>query len=124
MKHALFILSDPTPGSDEATSRALNALGFADECVRSGDEVAIVFAGTGTRWPAVLAKPIHPAHARYQSLREHVLGASLSCAARNNATESLAAAGVPLIADNAVAGTQGVASFRRFYAEGWHVTVF
>lgn len=124
MKHAVFILSDPKSGSDESTSRALNALGFADECVRSGDELAIVFAGAGTRWPAELAQPTHPAHARYDGLREFVHGASRSCAARNGATAGLAAAGVPLLADNQIAGTQGVASFRRYYAEGWQVTVF
>lgn len=124
MKHAVFILSDPGSAADEALSRLLNALGFADECARNGDELAIVFAGAGTRWPAALAQPTHPAHARYDSLREHVRGASRSCALRNRATDGLAESGVPLLADNQVAGTQGVASFRRYYADGWHVTVF
>lgn len=124
MKSAIFILSDPHGGTAEATSRVLNALGYADECRRSGDELAIVFAGTGTRWPAELAKPSHPAHARYDELREHVAGASRGCALRNEAVAGLDAAGVPLIGDNAVAGTPGVASYRRYVADGWHVSIF
>jgi hypothetical protein len=124
MKNAIFIMTDPKSGSDEATTRLLNALGYADECKRNGDELAIVFAGTGTRWPQELVKLTHPAHARYEGLREHVRGASRSCAMRNDAVEGVQAAGLALIADNELPGTQGVASFRRYYAEGWNVTVF
>jgi hypothetical protein len=124
VKHAIFILSDPRANADESTARVLNALGFADECKRNGDALDIVFAGAGTRWPQELTKLAHPGNARYNSLREHVRGASRSCAARHDATEALAAAGVPLISDNTIPGTQGVASFRRYYAEGWNVTVF
>jgi hypothetical protein len=124
MKNAIVILTDPKSASDEALTRLLNALGFADECKRCGDELALVFAGTGTRWPAELAKPTHPAHARYDGLREHVHGASRSCAMRNGALEGLQAVGVPLLADNQVPGTPGIASLRRFYAEGWNVSIF
>ena len=124
MKNAISIMTDPNSGSDEATSRLLNALGYADECRREGDELAIVFAGAGTRWPQELAKLAHPAHARYNGLREHVRGASRSCAIRNQAIEGVQAAGLPLIGDNQVAGTQGVASFRRYYADGWNVSIF
>ena len=124
MKHAIVILSDPKPGSDEATARVLNALAFADECSRCGDEFDVVFAGAGTRWPAELTRLDHPGRERFENIREHVRGASRSCAARNGATESVQAAGVPLLADNAVPNTAGVASLRRYYAEGWHVTLF
>lgn len=64
MKHAIFIMTDPHSGADEATTRVLNALGLAEECKREGDELAIVFAGTGTRWPQELTKLSHPANAR------------------------------------------------------------
>lgn len=124
MKSAIIILSDPKSASDEATTRMLNGLAMADDCKRAGDEVEIVFAGTGTRWPAELSKLSHPAHALYDALRDHVKGASRACAMRNEATEGLAAAGVPLIGDNAVAGTPGVLSIRRFHAEGWNVATF
>jgi len=124
MKQAIIILSDPKSGTDEATTRLLNALALADECRRAGDELEIAFAGTGTRWPAELTKLSHPASASYQSLRDHVKGASRSCAMRNEATAGLEAAGVPLLGDNAVAGTRGVLSVRRYHAEGWNVAMF
>lgn len=124
MKSAILILTDPLGGSAEATTRLLNALAYGDECRRCGDELAIVFAGTGTRWPAELARLTHPGHARYNALREHIQGASRSCAIRNGAVEGLEAAGIPLLSDNAVEGTPGVASLRRFYAEGWNVSIF
>jgi hypothetical protein len=124
MKTAIIIMSDPKAGSDEATSRVLNALGYADEAKRSGDELAIVFAGTGTGWPAELSQLSHPAHARYNNVREYVKGASRACAVRNDALDGLQATGVPLLIDNELPGTPGVASFRRFYAEGWNVSIF
>lgn len=123
MKHAIFILTDPKGNTEEALTRLLNALGFADECQRHGDELNIIFAGTGTRWPAELTKLGHPANERYNQVREHVL-ASKSCAARNGATESLQAAGIPLVGDNLIQGTAGVVSYRRYHAEGWTVSLF
>lgn len=124
MKTAIFVLSDPKSETDEATTRLLNALAYGDECKRSGDELAIVFAGTGTRWPQELAKLTHPGHAWYNGLREHVAGASCTCATLNGATEGLAAAGVPLLTNNKIAGTPGVASIRQYQAEGWTVSIF
>lgn len=124
MKTAIFIMTDPNSSSDDATSRLLNALGYADESKRNGDELAIVFAGAGTRWPQELSKLTHPANTRYNTLREYVRGASRGCAMFNNATEGLQAAGVALINDNMIPDTPGVASFRRYYAEGWNVSIF
>lgn len=124
MKTAIFILSDPKSRTDEATTRLLNALGYADECRRSGDDLEIVFAGTGTRWPEELSQLSHPANARYNALRTHVKGASRGCAVRNEAVAGLAQAGVALIGDNEVPGTPGVASIRRYQVEGWNVSIF
>ena len=124
MKTAIVILSDPKPASDEATTRLLNALAMANECKRSGDTLEIAFAGTGTRWPEELAKFNHPANALFNDLREHVVGASRSCAARNGATAGVEAAGLALIDDNQVPGTAGVLSLRRYYAENWNVAIF
>lgn len=124
MKNAILILSDPKSGAEEATARALNALAMADECLRSGDELAVAFIGAGTRWPGELSKPTHPGYARFNEVRPYVVGASCACAELNNATESLKAANVPLVSDNKVEGTSGVLSVRKFHAEGWNVTTF
>src|SRR5688572_13620354 len=79
MKFAVFVLSDPKAG-EEALGRVFNALAFAAEAHANGDEVAIVFQGTGTRWPAELAKLGHPARELFDSVRSLVAGASTGCA--------------------------------------------
>ena len=58
MKTAIIILSDPKSGSEEALGRVFNALALASECKQKGDEVAVVFNGAGTRWPAELTQTL------------------------------------------------------------------
>jgi hypothetical protein len=123
MQLAVIILADPANGS-EATARLLNALALADEGKREGDTVEIAFAGGGTRWVSELANPLHPAYERYQGLRDLVRGVSRSCAVRHQVAASAETAGLALIGDNAVAGTPGVLSLRRYYAADWKVALF
>lgn len=80
MKLAIFVLSNPADG-DEALGRVFNALGAAAEALTSGDDVHVVFAGAGTRWPAELVKLGHPASGLYDAVRPAVQGASCGCAA-------------------------------------------
>ena len=117
-------MSDPKPGTDEALGRVLNALAFAHESRAAGDEVEIVFKGAGTRWPGELAKLGHPAHERYQAVRESVKGASLGCAMKYGARNEVAASGVALLADTAFPGTPGIAGLHAYYRDGWNVVVF
>jgi hypothetical protein len=124
MKTAIVILSDPKSGSEEALGRVFNALALASECKQKGDEVAVVFNGAGTRWPAELAKVSHPAHSLYNSVRDVVQGASYACAAVFNAEESVRSSGVPVVNDHAPAGTPGMLSLRRYVANGWNTVVF
>ena len=124
MKAAIIILSDPKSGADEARSRMLNGLAMADECLRAGDQLEILFAGSGTRWPAELNRLDDPGNPIFTRLRGNVVGASRSCAARNEALDGLKEASIPLLSDNAVEGTPGVASIRRYHEEGWTVTQF
>lgn len=117
-------MSDPKSGADEALGRMLNGLAFASETRAAGDEVEIVFKGAGTRWPVELAKLSHPAHERYQAVRESVKGASLGCAMKYGAHDELKVSGVPLLADQPLPGTPGIAGLRGYYADGWNVAVF
>ncbi|MBL8843946.1 MAG: hypothetical protein JNL90_20655, partial [Planctomycetes bacterium] len=94
MKTALFVMSDPKAG-EEAVGRVFNALAFAEESLAKGDEVHVVFAGAGTRWPAELTKLGHPAHALYDAVRPAVQGASCGCAQVFGASEGVEACGVP-----------------------------
>jgi len=124
MKTAIVIMSDPSNGTEEALGRVFNALALASECKAKGDEVAVVFNGTGTRWPAELSKLSHPANALYNSVRDVVQGASRGCAQVFGATDSLVSSGVPTVKDHPLAGTGGLLSLRRYTAEGWNTVVF
>jgi hypothetical protein len=123
MKTAIFVMSDPQ-GGDESLGRLFNALAVAAEGKAAGDDVAIVFAGSGTRWPEQLGRLDHPAHELYQSLREQVRGASCGCADIFGAAEGLAASGTPLLKDFALDGTSGVVSVRSYIADGFQPFVF
>ena len=124
MKTAIIVMSDPTNGSEEALGRVFNALAMAAECKDKGDEVALVFNGTGTRWPAELAQLSHPANGLYNSVRDVVRGASCGCAEFFGATESVASCGIPMVKDHGLAGTAGLLSLRRYLADGWKTVVF
>lgn len=124
MKTAIVILSDPKSGAEEALGRVFNALALAAESKQKGDEVAVVFNGPGTRWPAELTKLEHPANGLYNSVRDVVQGASCACAEVFGATESVRSCGVPIVHDNALTGTTGLLSLRRYLAEGWSLVIF
>ena len=124
MKTVIVMMSDPKSGSEEALGRVFNGLALASECKQKGDEVAVVFNGTGTRWPAELAKLSHPANTLYNSVRDVVQGVSCGCAEVFGAKESVESCGVPLKKDHALAGTAGLLSLRRYIADGWNMMVF
>ena len=123
MKTAIIILSDPKAG-EEALGRMFNGLALAAEAIKSGDETEIVFTGTGTRWPGELSQPPHPAHALYHAVLPAVVGACNHCAVVFGAEGSVKACGLPSIKDNNLAGTHGLASLRRYLAEGWQTLLF
>jgi DsrE/DsrF-like family len=124
MKTAIIVMSDPKNGSEEALGRVFNALALAAECKQKGDEVAVVFNGTGTRWPAELTKLSHPANGLYNAVRDVVQGASCGCADVFGAKESVESCGIQLKKDHALAGTSGLLSLRRYVSEGWNTVVF
>lgn len=123
MKLAIIITSDPKNG-EEALGRVFNALALAAEGQAKNDEVNVVFAGTGTRWPAELTQLTHPANGLYNAVRPVITGASCGCAAVFGATQELEACGLPEIKDYALRGTPGIASIRRYLAEGWETLLF
>lgn len=123
MKLAIIITSDPNSG-EEALGRAFNALALAAESQSNGDEVNVAFVGAGTRWPAELIRLSHPANQLYNTVQPSIAGASCGCAAVFGATNDIAACNVPEIKDNALPGTPGLASIRRYVAEGWQTLVF
>lgn len=123
MKHAIIVLSDPK-GGEEALGRVFNALAFAADADRSGDEVRILFAGTGTRWPGELSRLGHPAGALYQAVLPLVKGASCGCSEVFGARQEVEACGLPLLRENALEGTSGVAGLRTLLSEGFTPHLF
>lgn len=124
MKTAILITSDPKSGGEDALGRMFNGLALAAECRQKKDEVAVIFIGAGTRWPAELTKPGHPANTLYNAVRPSVAGASCGCAAVFGASGEVDACGLPQIKDHALQGTPGLASLRRYLADGWQTLVF
>jgi len=123
MKTAIIILSDPKADED-ALGRMFNGLALAAEAVKAGDETEIVFTGAGTRWPTELSKPTHPAHGLYQTVQPVVVGACNHCAIVFGAESAVKSCGLQVITDNNLAGTHGLASIRRYLAEGWQTVLF
>ncbi len=124
MKTAVVVLADPKSGSEEALGRVFNALATAYDFKQKGQEVEIVFQGAGTRWPAELAKPDHPAHDLYEAVSDTVAGVSCGCADVFGATEDVEKTGLELIKENHVPGTRGLASLQRLVGEGATVLTF
>lgn len=120
MKTAIIILSDPRSGTDEAFGRAFNALAAAYDCKTAGQNVAVLFQGTGTRWPEELAKPEHGLHQLFQAVHDTVAGVSAGCVEAFGAHPS----GFDLVTDNRVPGTAGLPSLVKLHAEGYQVLTF
>lgn len=113
----IIVLSDPSSG-EEALGRVFNALAAAYDFKRQQRPVQVVFQGTGTRWPSVLAAPDHPAHALYSAVEDTVAGASAGCSAVFGARDDVERGGLSLIANNPVPGTAGLPSVARFISDG------
>jgi hypothetical protein len=124
MKATIIILSDPKNGSDEALGRVFNGLAAAYDFKQAGDEASIVFQGAGTRWIGELNQKEHPAHDLFEAVKDQVAGVSCGCADVFGATEDVEKSGLDLIKENPVPGTRGLASLRKFAAEGSTILTF
>ena len=124
MKAAIIILSDPKSGTEEALGRVFNALAAAYDFKNSGNEVTVLFQGTGTRWIGELQKDYHPAHELFEAVKDHVAGVSCGCADVFGGGEEAEKSGFDLIKDNPVPGTSGLPSLNKLIAEGYTVLTF
>lgn len=123
-KTAVIVFSDPATGSEEALGRLFNALFLTLELKEKGREVALIFQGAGSRWPAELAQPAHPANALYQAVIDRVAGICGGCADVFGATEKAQSTGLALVRDRAIAGTTGVLDLSRYLDEGFGLVTF
>jgi hypothetical protein len=113
----IVILSDPN-GGEESLGRMFNGLAAAYDLKRRERPVQVVFQGTGTRWPAVLATPEHPAHALYREVQTTIVGASAGCATIFGSRDDVEREGLALLTANAVPGTAGLPSLAQYAADG------
>jgi len=120
VKTTIIVLSDPKANSEEALGRVFNALAVAHEFKQAGETVQLLFAGAGTRWPAVLNKAGHPAHALYKQVLDIVVGVSCGCADVFGADDR----GLARITTNAVPGTTGLPSLLGLQRDGFQILTF
>ncbi len=124
MKVTIAIFSDPKNGSEEALGRVFNGLAAAYDFKQGGDDVSVVFQGAGTRWIGELTKKDHPAHDLFEAVKDQVAGVSCGCADVFGASEDAEKSGIDLIKENPVPGTRGLASLRKYAAEGSTILTF
>jgi hypothetical protein len=123
-KTAIIIYSDPKSGTEEALGRLFNAMFLAYELKEKGEEVALIFQGTGTRWPAELAKAEHPAHGLYESIKDTVDGVCGGCADVFGATQDARKTGLKLDYEKAIPGTPGVLDISHYIGRGYSLVNF
>ncbi|HYZ60363.1 MAG TPA: hypothetical protein VE544_11955 [Nitrososphaeraceae archaeon] len=114
-KVAIFVFADTK--SEEGLGRVVNALETAKEF--KNEQVRLYFDGTGTKWPAELAKEDHIAHKLYESVTGSFKGACSFCAAAFGAKESIKKAGVQLVDEH-----DNHISVKKLLSEGFHVLNF
>jgi hypothetical protein len=114
-KLAIFVFADTE--SKEGLGRIVNALETAKEF--RNDDAQLYFDGTGTKWPAVLAKEDHIAHKLYESVTGKVAGACSFCAAAFGATESIKKARIQLVDE-----FDDHISVKKLLSDGFHIMNF
>jgi hypothetical protein len=123
-KTAIIIYSDPKSGSEEALGRLFNGLFLAYELKEKGSDVAVVFQGAGTRWPAHLVKTDHAAHALYEAVMDVVAGVCGGCADVFGAAEDVRKTGLKLDYEKAIPGTSGVLDLSSYLDQGYRLVTF
>jgi hypothetical protein len=83
------------------------------------DDMQLYFDGTGTKWPAELAKKDHIANKLYESISGRVAGACSFCATAFGAKEAVKAAGVKLVDEH-----DDHISVKKLLSEGFHIMNF
>ncbi|MEQ1509956.1 MAG: DsrE family protein [Sphingopyxis sp.] len=123
-KTAIIIYSDPKAGTEEALGRLFNALFLAYELQEKKQDVAVIFQGAGTRWPAALVQSDHPAHALYEATKGIVAGICGGCADVFGATEDAKKTGIKLDYEKAIPGTAGVLDVSHYLDHGYSIVTF
>ena len=104
-------------GSD--TSRVYRGLKTALEFKQAGDDVVVVFDGSGVESLAAISDPGHKMNPLAVALRDNILGACGFCVASHGVTDPIKTGGWPLLT-----GYKGEASIRNLVVAGYHILNF
>lgn len=100
-------------------SRVYRGLKTALELVQAGDEVTVLFDGSGVETLAAISDPASPLHGLADALKANIQGGCSFCATSHKVEDAIKAAGWPLLADY-----NGEASFRKLLVDGYQVFNF
>lgn len=104
-------------GSD--TSRVYRGLKTAIEFKEAGDEVVVVFDGSGVESLAAISDPKHKMNPLVVALQDNILGACGFCAASHGVTDPIKTGGWPLLTEY-----KGEASIRNLVIQGYQIINF
>ncbi|WP_104081308.1 DsrE family protein [Cryobacterium sp. Y11] len=104
-------------GSD--TSRVYRGLKTALEFKDAGDDVVVVFDGSGVESLAAISDPTHKMNPLAVALHDNIRGACAFCVASHGVTDAVKAGGWPLLAQY-----KGEASIRSLVVEGYQILNF
>lgn len=110
------VIYEPASGD---LSRVFRGLRVASEFKNAGDDVAIVFDGSGVESLAELSSTDHKLNALLESLRDNVRGACAYCAGAHGAKRTIEEAGYALKGD-----ADGEVSIRELALEGRQILNF
>lgn len=112
---AVVIYEDST----KDLARAYRGLLTAQEFVEAGDDVTVVYDGSGVDTLAAATSPDHQLHRLVEKLRPMTLGACGFCSKAHGVVEAIEAGGWPLLGDY-----KGHASIRQLVGEGYQILTF
>lgn len=100
-------------------ARAYRGLKTALELKEAGDDVTVLFDGSGVETLAAISDPTNPMNGLAQALGENIVGACSYCAKAHKSADAIVDAGWTLLDDNA-----GEASIRDLLVQGRTVLNF
>jgi len=114
---AVVVFADTESHADLA--RVVNAMITVREFKEANDEARLIFDGAGTKWIGELAKPEHPSHRLYESVKDQISGVCAFCAGAFGATEAVKSEGITLLDEY-----KRHPSLRKLIVDGYQVLIF
>ena len=99
LKAAIVVPADTETDTEthDGMGRVANALEAVKEFKQHGDEIKLIFDGTGVKWAAALASHDHKLHDVYQQVSDKVSGICRHCAGASGVMEEAADRNIPLL---------------------------